>query len=315
MSIYNQFFILFILIGIGYLSKKTKIISNNMNKDLGNLILYIALPALIIQSTSSFTYSKEMIYEVINVAIMGACLYLFYIAISFVTPLILRAKGTQKDIIQFMTIFANTGFMGFPISLVFFGEKGLFYMVIVNIFYDVFAWTYGVTLLARPSREGEYQKMNFFDLKHLKGLMNPCLIAVLLGLIFLILSIELPATVTGVLDMLGSIASPLSMLFIGSMLADMQFNTIFTNRLVILSSFLRLIILPFIVLFLLRIIGFSGLMVSIPVIATAMPSAATTPLLAEKYGNDSYFSSQIVFVSTLFSAITIPLFVFILNNL
>ena len=314
MSIYNQFFILFVLIGIGYLSKKTRIISNNMNKDLGNLILYIALPALIIQSTSTFTYSKEMIFEVINVAVIGFCLYLFYIVMSLVFPKILGAKGTQKDIIQFMTIFANTGFMGFPVALVFFGEKGLFYMVIVNIFYDVFAWTYGVTILSRPSRGDEHQKMNLFSLKQLKGLINPCLIAVLLGLLFLILSIQLPTTVTGVLDMLGSIASPLAMLFIGSMLADLQFTKIFANKMIALSSSIRLIVLPLLVYFLLKALSLSGLMLSIPVMATAMPAAATTPLLAEKFGNDSYFSSQIVFVSTLFSALTIPLFVYILKS-
>lgn len=312
MGIYSQFFILFALIGVGYLSKKLNVISNNMNKDLGNLILYVSLPALIIASMSSFTFSKDMMVELGILIIISIGLYLFYILMSYIFPKLLRVEGTERDIIQFMTVFANTGFMGFPVSLIFFGEKGLFYIVVVNMFYDVFVWTFGVSVLSRHKRDDNHKRIKILSMTYLKQLMNPCLIAVLFGFALILTGLQLPTPIISFLDMLGSIASPLAMIFVGSMLADIEFSKILNNSNVFTGSFLKLIVLPLMVLWILKVLGFSGLMLSIPVLATAMPAAASTPLLAAKYENNSYFASKIVFISTLFSAITIPFIVYIL---
>lgn len=311
MDIYSQFLILFALIGTGYICKKYKVISNNMNEDLGNLVLLVSMPALIIYSMSTFTYSKEMMFEIMWMLLISCGLYLFYILMSYLFPKILGVKGTERDIVQFMTIFANTGFMGFPIAYIFFGSKGLFYIVILNMFYDAFVWTFGISILGRPLRSEEDRRKKW-RLSQLKALVNPCIIAVLIGFALIVTGFTLPEPVTGFLDMLGKISTPLAMIFVGSMLADLKFSHIFTNTVIIKASFLKLILLPLLVLGLLKLTGISGLLISIPVLATAMPAAASMPILAKKYGNDSYFASKIVFMSTLISIITIPLIVLLL---
>lgn len=313
MNIYNQFLILFALIGTGYISKKYKAISNDMNRDLGNLILFISLPALIITSMSTFTYSKQMMAEIIIMMLASIGLYLFYILMSYIIPKLLRLEGKERDIVQFTTVFANTGFMGFPMAVIFFGAKGLFYMVIVNTFYDVFVWTFGISILGRPQKK-EADTQKGFLLSQLKQLVTPCIIAVLIGFILILTSLKLPEVVAGFLNMLGRIATPLAMLFIGSMLADLKFAHILANKTVIKETILKLIILPLIVLGILKLTRLPSLMISILVLATAMPAAASSPILAEKYGNDGYFASKIVFVNTLLSVVTIPLIVFLCKN-
>ena len=311
MNLYSQFLILFALIGTGYICKRHHIISNNMNEDLGNLVLLVSMPALIISSMSTFTFSKEMMFEIMWMLLISCSLYLFYILLSYVFPKILRLKGTERDIIQFVTIFANTGFMGFPIAYIFFGSKGLFYIVILNMFYDAFVWTFGIFILGRPLRNPD-ENSKKWRFSQLKALINPCIIAVLIGFFIIVTGLVLPGPVSDFLDMLGKISTPLAMIFVGSMLADLKFSHIFTNSVIIKTSFFKLILLPLLVLGLLKLTGLSGLLVSIPVLATAMPAAASTPILAKKYGNDSYFASKMVFMSTLFSIITIPLIVSLL---
>ncbi len=308
MGIYSQFIILFLLIGVGYICKKYHLISNNMNEDLGNLILLVSMPALIIYSMSTFTYSKSMLLETLWMLALSAGLYLFYIIMSYFFPKILGLKDKERDIVQFVTVFANTGFMGFPIAYIFFGNKGLFYIVLLNMFYDALVWTFGVSVLGRPLQSPNESK-GMWKLSQLKALANPCIIAVLIGLGLIATGLTLPKPITGFLEMLGRISSPLAMIFVGSMLADLKFSHIFKDLLVIKTSILKVVLLPLLVMGILRLVGISGLFADIAVLATAMPAAASTPILAKKYGNDSYLASKIVFMSTLFSIVTIPLIV------
>jgi len=308
MDIYSQVLILFALVGTGYLCKRYRIISNKMNEDLGNLILLVSMPALIIQSMSTFSYSAEMMREIAMMVGISLGLYLFYVLVSYLFPRILGLRGAERDIVQFITVFANTGFMGFPISYIFFGNKGLLYMVILNMFYDLFVWTFGISILGRPRRSAHEADAGFRP-SQLKGLLNPCIIAVFIGLALIVSGLELPGPVLGFLDMLGKIATPLAMIFVGSMLADLKFSHIFTDRTIIKASIFKLIVLPLLVMGILKALGIAGLFVSIAVLATAMPAAASTTILAGKYGNDQYFASKIVFMSTLFSILTIPLMV------
>jgi len=314
------------MMGTGYFCKKYRIISNNMNADLGNLILLVSMPALIVYSMSTFTYSKAMLLEILSMLRISVALYLFYIGVSYLFPKVLRLHGERRDIVQFMTVFANTGFMGFPIAYIFFGSKGLFYIVILNMFYDVFVWTFGVSILGRPARragdagvDGSIErdtnakkKRPRFAWGQLKGLLNPCIVAVLVGFLIIVTGVTLPSPVTGFLDMLGKIATPLAMLFVGSMLADLKFAHIFSDLLILKAAFWKLILLPLMVFGILKLFHVSGHLLSIPVLATAMPAAASTPLLAGKYGNDSYLASKIVFMTTLLSVVTIPLLVSLL---
>lgn len=304
MGIYNEFFILFAVIAVGFIAKKRHIISNNMNQDLGNFILYISLPALIYASTIDFVISKESMKEVMTLIIISISTVLFFITISILYTKMLRIIGTKRDLIQLMAIFANTAFMGFPIALIFFGEKGLFYAVLVHTFFDMFVWTYGMLLLQKSKRQENKDKITVASL--LKQLTNPCIVAMVVGFITIGLSTNVPNTFIKFLNMLGSVSAPLSMIFIGSMIADLEIKKVFSEPTLFAGSALKLLLIPFILMGILRGLGFEGLMVGIPVLLSGMPAAAITPILAEKYESNSYYASQMVLISTLLSVVTIP---------
>lgn len=109
---------------------------------------------------------------------------------------------------------------------------------------------------------------------------------------------KLLAPVHQSLELLGSLTTPLSLIFIGSMLGDMETNIIFKDLKVFLYSTQRLILLPLSTFGLSKFFGFCGFLINIPVLYSAMPVAAMTPILAAKFGNDYYLASKLIFVST-----------------
>ncbi|MBA1336141.1 MAG: Malate permease [Firmicutes bacterium] len=142
-----------------------------------------------------------------------------------------------------------------------------------------------------------------------KNLMNPGIVGAVLGLMLFLLSIKLPWPLYRSLEILGSTTTPLSMIVVGSILANIDVRKMFEDLKVFWVSAIRLILLPVAVFFILRVIGFEGLLVAIPVLITAMPAAANAAIMAEKYGGDSELGSKIVFVSTMLSLLTMPLII------
>ncbi|MGI6189627.1 MAG: AEC family transporter, partial [Caldicoprobacteraceae bacterium] len=108
-------------------------------------------------------------------------------------------------------------------------------------------------------------------------------------------------------SMVGSMTSPLSMLIVGALLANLPFKEMFRGFPVYLGSFVRLIAMPLLFYLILKPFSIPADILNISVILTAMPAAVNTVIFAEKYGGDSELASRIVGISTVLSVMTIPL--------
>ena len=153
--------------------------------------------------------------------------------------------------------------------------------------------------------------MNVKD--RLKNIFNPGLVAVFIGFFMFLTSFELPETLFKTLDMIGGTTTPLSMMFIGFLLAELEFKDLFNEVKDYVVILVRLLLLPTLVGGFLWKIGMTGYVLGIPVLITAMPAAANTAVFAELYDNDSVLASKLIFISTLLSVVTIPLFMIILQ--
>lgn len=313
LPIMSQIVILFSLILVGYFCKKIKLITNDMNQDVSNLLVYIAVPATIIVSLSGLTFSRELLVECLQLLAMSFCIYLLFILLSFIFVRVMGVEGTTRDIFQFGLIFGNTTFIGFPMAQAVFGQQGLFFMAVYEVMFPVFAWTYGVVIMRRPFTESAKEAGDVFSgLGMLKQIVNPSILAVGIGFFLLAFSLKLPEAIDKSLQLLGDLTIPLAMIFIGSVLGDMEVGTILKDAKVIVCSLQRLILLPFIVFGLLRLFHFDGYLAGIPVLYASMPVATMTSIFAAKYGNDYYLASRLIFISTLLSIVTIPLVVWVL---
>jgi predicted permease len=149
----------------------------------------------------------------------------------------------------------------------------------------------------------------------LKDLINPGIVSLVVGFLMFLFSIKLPAPVSNAISLVGSTTTPMSMVLIGIILAEESIVRAFTDIKVFAMSFVRLIVVPFISLLVLKQFVNNPLVLGVPVMVAAMPAGTVTAMFAEKYGTDTYAASQSIFISTLFSIVTIPIMVYIIGTM
>ena len=124
---------------------------------------------------------------------------------------IFAVKKERRGLFISMFFNSNTIFVGLPINQALFGDASIPYVLIYYMCNTTFFWTLGTYLIQRDG-EGEAE----FDLKtSLKKIFSPPLMGFMLGLVIVILHIKLPVFLASDLQYLGSLTTPLSMIFIG----------------------------------------------------------------------------------------------------
>lgn len=293
-TVVNQVTILFIIMGIGFIAKKKNIIDEPTRRKLSELLLMVTMPAMIL-SSFQFEYSSEMLKNVLTILAFALSAHIISLFLGIL--LYRRYPENIKRVLKFITIFSNCGFMGFPLLESLYGKTGVFYGSIYIAVYNLFVWTVGVMLFS-----GER------DLKSIrKAVVNPGTIAVFMGMLLFVFSLRLPFPVAKALDMTGAMTAPLAMLIVGSILAGVDFKSLFSGFPLYYGVLIRNIILPLATAAILRVFGFDGVVYGVCVSVIAMPAGANTPIFAELYGGDSLFASKVVAFSTLFSIVSIPL--------
>ena len=296
--VFNQILILFILLVIGFISRKLNIVDEDFSKSLSNFLFNIIFPAMIIDAMS-YPFSVDMLVDSGWLILISTIVLLISIGLSFFITYILNVNKFAKNVYMFALIFSNFAFMGFPVIEALFGKEGVFYAAIYNLPIFFLVNSFGIMLIKR-------RKDNGFSFS-LKNVLNVPFITTIIGFLFFLFSIELPFVISSSVEMMAQMTTPLAMVLAGLVLANAGFKRIFSNYKVYIISIIRLIILPIIVLILLKSFKFDLIIVGIPVMITAMPVAVNLSVLTEKFYGDSYSAAQCVFISTLLSLFTIPI--------
>ncbi len=304
-NVFHQVFVLFLEIVLGFFLVQIRIFDDGMVRRLSVFIVNVTLPALII-SAMDFAYDPVMMKNATMILLIGLGYYLAAIVMASAYMKLIHVKPRQEGVYGFALIFANVAFMGYPVIQAIFGNEGLFYAAVYNIWFNVFLYTVGILLLSKHQKDG-----NHFQLKKL--IANPNLVALAIGLICFLFSIDKPEPIDLVFEQIGGLTTPLAMLTVGAMLHGSSIREMVRNRRLWLTSFLRLVWMPLVTYFVLKQFGVEGLTLGIPVVMSGMPAAANGAIFAQIYGADYQLSSQTVFLTTLLSVATIPLLVLLLN--
>jgi len=295
----NQVIVLFIIMAVGFYAKKKKFLNNVVDKGLSELLLNITLPFMIITSFN-IKYEAAMVSNAQKILIYS---FLIHISLIFISKLLFfKSPESKQHVFRFITIFSNVGFMGYPVLESIYGGIGVFYAAIFNIAFNILVWTVGVMLF---TGEKDFKSMR-------KALANPALIAVIIGVILFAFSIKLPISIETSIKLVGATTTPISMIIVGSMLAEMKFKDAFSDFSVYYAAIVRLCIVPMIVYVVLKLLKVDEMLLTICVILQAMPAAVMAPIIAEKYGGDSLLASQCVFITTIVSGFTIPIIILFL---
>jgi predicted permease len=295
----NQIFILFIIMFIGVIAKKKEIINETMEKSISTVLTRIAMPAMVL-SSSSISYSPEILPNMVQIFVITLLSYGATILLGILSGKLLRFDRSTARVYQSLLVFANVGFMGYPVARALYGEIGVFYASVVNLVFSASVWTYGILLY------NSKEKLNF------KSLFNIGTISSLLGILLFFLQLPIPAPLLSALDMTGRMTTPLSMLLIGALIANVSVKLLFSDWRIYWTSFLKLLVFPLATVLILKPLQLNDMVVAICTIMAAMPAAATNAIFAKEYDVNPIFASVGVFITTLLCIGTLPLILYFL---
>ncbi len=303
-NLLSKMVVLFIFMLVGFICGRTGMIDEHARIKFNKLVLYICAPSLILSSAlgSQLSYSTSDIF----LLMLYATLYLAVLMVlAILVVFLLRVKGKERGIFLFCCVFGNVMFMGFPVIASLYGDDAVFLLSVTCVPFNFLLYSLGIYLIT-GNQEGT-AKINWKAI-----LTNPALPATLLAFVFFLLQFRLPAAIEDALSYLGNMVIPLAMMLIGVSLSTVSFKEIFRDKKVYIYCFIKLIIEPLLIFFLLRPLVSDQLFFGIIVVECAMPTASICPIFCTEYGSNTVFASKMVFLSTLCSLVTIPLIVSLL---
>lgn len=303
-TIFLKILQLFILIAIGYIAAKGKVITQEGRKHLAEVVLTITNPCSVLFAVLDGENTLTRL-QVLLLTLIAFAAYAFLILLAHFLPKILHEKGPEAGIWRFMLVFSNVGFFGFPVVRAVFVQdsSAVFYAAIFNLVFQLLAYTYGVRQISGDKNEGRL---------HPKLMLKPIIIASLLAYVIYFTGWRAPAFVTSTVGFLANVTSPVCMLIIGCSLAAVPVRRVFTRWKLYPMLIVKQIVIPVAVYFALSGFVTNETILGICVIMMAMPVAALTALFCAKYERNGELAASGVFISTLLSIATIPLLIWIL---
>lgn len=296
MILVRQILQMFLLSGLGYALFKGKKITGEGSRALGNILIYLALPAVII-SGFQVERTREHILGMLYSGAAAAALLLLSILIA-------RLFFKKDAVAAFAGAFSNPGFFGIPLIVASVGQGAVFYVACFIAFLNIGQWTYGVSILTgQPIRQG-------LSLKKL--IKAPFVIAILVGLFLFFTQIKLPRVVSGCLSSVAALNTPLAMFTVGIYLAQTDIPGMLRRKSLYQISAVRLLLIPAVSLVLLALLpGAAREMKMALLLAAACPVGSNVAVYAQLHGKDYPYAVETVVISTLFSLLTMPLLVWV----
>lgn len=292
----EQIIQLFLMIFMGFLIVKAKLLKAEDSKILSVIVLYLIVPCVIINAFQ-VDYTKDTVQGLLIALAASVLTQIVLLIVISVFGKLIHLNEVEVASIYY----SNSGNLIVPIVTFILGKEWVLYGCVFMSVQLVFIWTHCKKII---SREPSYDWR--------KIVLNINMISIAIGIVLFLTRIHLPEDINSTLSAVGSMIGPASMIVTGMLFAGMDFKQIFANKRVYFVSFLRLIIIPVIALFLIKCSQLSTFssngnkLMLIVFLAIITPSASTVTQMCQVYGNDSLYASAINVVTTLFAIITMP---------
>ena len=277
----------------GFVLRKMGIVTDPLRDGLSVLMLDLFLPCMTLSSFPQELRSGQAASVLLTVGISAA---LCVLCLGLGRLLYGRKPPARGKILRYGTMIPNAGFAGLSVMQDAYGATGVFYASMFVIPIRVFLWSFGVALFTGVRGAGRLRNI----------LLNPCIAAVYIGAVRMVFRLPVPGFVDSAVSSIGNCCTSVSMLFIGAVLADADLSGLF-SRDILGFALVRLAVVPGITFLALHWLPLDGAVKAASVILMGMPIATTATVLASQYGADAGFASQCMFVTTLLSMVTIPL--------
>ena len=290
-AVISQLISLFLMMIIGYAAARAGLITPDFRKKLSAFTLGTAAPCIIL--SSALESSGGM-----NVPVTLGTAALFYvvmIALAKVFVLVMRTPASQRKLDELMLIYTNVGFMGIPVVQSIYGATGVAMVSMFILMFNLTFFSYGIMLISGGT------KIN------LRALINPCIFAALGAMVLSFTGLRLPAVVESTISSVGAINTPMAMMIIGASLAHSDLRAALANMRLYRVSMVSMLVMPLCVLALSLLLPVEPMLRGVAVCMAAMPIAGNCAMASDMYTPEDMTASHAVIVSTLMSAVTLPL--------
>lgn len=215
-----------------------------------------------------------------------------------------KIHGSRKSPLRYGTIVSNGGFLGNPVIEGIYGSQGVFYASVFMLPVRIVMWTIGSSCYMNGKEKHLFKKV----------MTHPCIVSIYLGMLVMIAGIEFPTCIANTIEKVSNCNTPISMMLVGMMLAEMDMKRVKTllDKTLVYYVFMRLIGIGAILYGVTFLLPVDPLLKGVTVIIAGMPTPITTALLASKYDGDEDYATAMIFVTTILSLVTLPLWCLIL---
>ena len=299
----EKMIMLVLLMVVGFGAAKAGWVDGDFSQKASRLVMNVFVVGLIVSSvvnTEPIMSNRELavaIFAVFLVFFLGG-------ALGWLAARLLRFQGRDQNVAWLSVFFMNNVFIGFPVVEALFGSEAIFCASLSNLPFNLLLYTVGVAYLQAGEGRGKVSIREVFSIP---------LVATLLAITLFILQIPVPELVVDTCRTLGAATVPVSMIIVGISLSHVPIREALLDGKAYVVSFVKLILCPVVTWAVLRLfLDPASLVFGVLVVIAACPSAAMITILSVRFGADDSLASKIKFLSTVLSAVTMPLIVYLL---
>lgn len=312
----SKVLVIFLYIAVGFVANKLHVLGTEAVDHLISLVLNITTPCLLIYSICGQRISANTFSNTVIIIYLSLAMFALFGAISVkISRLFTKKSVEQQNVLSVAMVTSNSGFMGFPIARSVFGHVVLYYSVIQNIACNLYIFTGCMIQLSLGGKKESGARKTINKETIIKPFKNVVTIVSICSVLVLFAGIRIPNPVMDFLATIGDATVPISMIIIGIQLGDCKFRELITDKELIISSLVCLILEPALSILIVYFMPLSKIIKLTIALSFTYPSAVLSVALAAGEHKDTKLMSEAVAMSTMLSMLTLPVWIMIISHL
>ena len=305
-------FSLMMLIDLGFYFTGKKWFGKPGMDFLSKFTIQVSVPFYMFYNIYKDVGTRENLFDLIRKLPVTFGVTLLCILVGAIVAKLFRVDPKRKNTFIVASAFPNVVFIGFPVIQALWGDGITSIGVIFYIANTMTFWTLGIWFLQRGKNLENNGKNQFVE--NLKKMLNPPIMGMLLGIVAVFFALPIPDFVEKPLSMISSVTSPLALIFIGSVIRNMDRSSMKFGRDIFAALATRFIFIPIVSIAFLRMMPIPIEMKQVFFMISTMPAMTQMGIMARQYDSDYEFACTVITMTTIISMLTIPVFMFIMQT-
>lgn len=302
-SLMTKMAILVIFMIIGYASARSKKVGPDFARSASWLTINVFLTATIINSSVSNLPEMDGGQLANMMLVLFATIVIIY-AFSELAARLMHQDRDHEGLSMALMGVVNSMFFALPVVQELYGAEGVLYVSLSCLPFNLMLYTYAAWRMKASAEKFHLTARDVFSMP---------LNATLVALALFVFRIPVPETAKEVLNSISSATMPMSMLVVGTSLGSISLSDAFKGWQTYYIAFIRLIVTPVLVWFLLRLMSDNTVLISACTIVAASPTGMVVTALSIQFGKDAVYCSRNILANSILSVATIPLMVLLLG--